>query len=302
MRLALAIVRAVLGAFGPLGAPSRAAAPVAAQEPGVETPPDRPDSTVAANRPSLPAILRDVGIDQNLNGQVPLDLSFADEEGRAAALSEVMGEGKPVVLALVYYQCPMLCTQVLNGLTTALRALTLEPGKDFTILTVSFDPSETTALAAAKKAMYLDQYGKPGAADGWRFLTGSAPSIAALTSAVGFRYAYDAQAQQFAHASGLVVLTPEGRIARYFFGVEYSPRDLRLALVEASENRIGTPVDKLLLYCYRYDPATGKYGAVVMNMVRVGGLVTVVTLAGFLLVMLRHERKSGAGAGAAGAS
>lgn len=294
-RLALLAPAALLAAaalFAPAAffVPARASASVGEAE----------DAASSAARSAPPGILAGVGIDQNLNGQVPLDLAFKDEEGRRATLRELLASGKPAILSLVYYECPMLCTQVLNGLTTALRALTIAPGDEFTILTVSFDPRETPALAASKKAVYLDRYGKPSAAGGWRFLTGDEASIAALTTAVGFRYAYDEEIEQFAHASGLVVLTPDGRIARYFFGIEYSPRDLRLALVEASQGRIGTPVDRLLLYCYRYDPTTGKYGAVVMNMVRVGGVVTVLTLGGFLAIMLRHDRKRpAAGAGRA---
>jgi protein SCO1/2 len=200
----------------------------------------------------------------------------------------------------------------LNGLASALDVLTMDAGKEFTVITVSFNPRETPALAAEKKKSYLARYDREGAAEGWHFLTGDSLAIAALTKSVGFRYAWDAEINQYAHASGITVLTPEGKVARYFFGIEYSPRDLRLALVEASNGKIGTPVDDLLLYCYRYDPATGKYGAVVMNMVRVGGVATLATLGVFLAVSLRGDRRraqaalaaatAGAGAGAGASS
>jgi protein SCO1/2 len=261
---------------------------------------------------AAPQILRDVGIDQRLGESVPLDLAFRDETGSSVRLAEYFALGKPVVLSLVYYECPMLCTQVLNGLASALDVLTMDAGKEFTVITVSFNPRETPALAAEKKKSYLARYDREGAAEGWHFLTGDSLAIAALTKSVGFRYAWDAEINQYAHASGITVLTPEGKVARYFFGIEYSPRDLRLALVEASNGKIGTPVDDLLLYCYRYDPATGKYGAVVMNMVRVGGVATLATLGVFLAVSLRGDRRraqaalaaatAGAGAGAGASS
>jgi protein SCO1/2 len=195
-----------------------------------------------------------------------------------------------VVLSLVYYQCPMLCTLTLNGLASALSVLTFDVGKDFDVVTVSFEPKETAPLAAAKKKAHLERYRRPGAAEGWHFLTGDAPAIASLTRAVGFRYAWDAETRQYAHPAGLLVLTPEGRIARYMYGVEYAPRDLRLALVEASQRRIGNPVDAVLLYCYQYDPARGRYAASVLGLVRLGGILTVLGLAAFVLVSLRRER------------
>jgi len=246
-------------------------------------------------------ILREVGIDQRLGESIPLDARFRDENGRDVRLVDYFGAGKPVILSLVYYECPMLCTQVLNGLASALDVVTLDAGKEFTVLTVSFDPRETHALAAAKKKSYLERYRRPGAEAGWHFLTGDSASIAALTSAAGFRYSWDPEISQYAHASGITVLTPRGVIARYFFGIEYSPRDLRLALVEASENKIGTPADHLLLYCYRYDPASGKYGAVALNMVRVGGVVTLVCLGSFLFFSLRADRRKRRAAPVAGA-
>jgi protein SCO1/2 len=236
-----------------------------------------------------PPILRDVGYDQRLGEQVPLDLVFRDEAGRDAPLRSLF-RGKPVVLSLVYYECPMLCTLTLKGLQSALSVLSFDVGREFDVITVSFEPKEMPALAAAKKKAYLARYRRPGAAEGWHFLTGSAEAITALTGAVGFRYAWDAETRQYAHPAGLVVLTPEGRIARYMYGMEYAPRDLRLALVEASERRIGNAVDAVLLYCYQYDPMRGRYAASVMRLVRLGGVLTVLGLGAFIVVSLRRER------------
>jgi len=248
-------------------------------------------ASVALAQPAQekPAALREVGYDQRLGEQVPLDLTFRDEAGRPVSLRSLF-RGRAVVLSLVYYECPMLCTLTLNGLGSALSILTFDVGKDFDVVTVSFEPKETASLAAAKKKTYLARYRRPGAEEGWHFLTGDAPAVAALTSAVGFRYAWDAETRQYAHPAGLVILTPDGRIARYMYGVEYAPRDLRLALVEASQRRIGNPVDTVLLYCYRYDPMRGRYAASVLRLVRLGGVVTVLGLAAFVLVSLRRER------------
>jgi protein SCO1/2 len=231
-----------------------------------------------------------VGLDQRLNEQLPLDLPFRDETGKSVRLRDYFGE-KPVVLALVYYQCPMLCTLVLNGLLRSLRALSFTAGHEFTVVMVSFAPRETPALAAIKKATYLQAYARPGAEAGWHFLTGEEPAIQQLTQAAGFRYVYDAKADQYAHASGIIVLTPQGRIARYFYGVEYAPRDLRLGLVEASTNKIGSPIDQVLLLCYHYDPATGKYGVLITNVLRLAGVATVLGLGTFMLVMFCRERR-----------
>jgi protein SCO1 len=249
-------------------------------------------ASAAFPQPALPAALRNVGIEQRLNAQVPPDLVFRDENGRSVKLGDYFGS-KPIILALVYYDCPMLCTQVLNGLVGSLKALSFDAGEQFLVLTVSFDPRETPELAAGKKESYLARYSRSGAAAGWHFLTGAESSIEALTHAVGFRYRYDVEKGQYAHASGIMVLTPQGKISRYFYGIEYSPRDLRLGLVEASNNRIGSPVDQLLLFCYHYDPATGKYGAVVMNFVRLGGAATVLTLGAILFLFLRRDARHG---------
>jgi protein SCO1/2 len=236
----------------------------------------------------LPPLLRNVAIEQRLNQQVPLDLAFRDEAGKNVQLGEYFHD-KPVILSLVYYDCPMLCTLVLNGLVRALRVLSLSAGKQFTAVTVSFDPRETSTLAAAKRREYLDRYRRAGADAGWHFLTGDEPSIQALTRAVGFRYTFDPKTRQWAHASGIMVLTPKGRLARYFYGVEYSARDLRLALVEASANKIGSPADQFLLFCFHYDPATTKYGLTIMNLIRVAGAATAFGVAALLFVMFRRD-------------
>jgi protein SCO1/2 len=239
--------------------------------------------SMAAPSDVVPPQLQGVGIDQNLDAQVPLDLTFRDESGAAVRLQQYFHKGKPVILNLVYYECPMLCTLVLNGLTSALRALSFDVGKQFEIVTVSFSPEETPELAASKKKTYLDEYRRPGADEGWHFLTGEVAAIERLASTVGFRYRYDPTIKQFAHAAAIMVLTPKGRVARYFYGVEYSPRDLRLGLIEAAENRIGNPIDQLLLYCFHYDPATGKYSATILSILRVAAAATVLALVGFIV-------------------
>jgi protein SCO1/2 len=237
-----------------------------------------------------PQILRNVAIEQRLDRPLPLELPFRDETGRTVRLRDYFGK-RPVVLVLAYYNCPMLCTEVLNGLTAAMRVLTFDAGREFEVVTVSFDPRDTPADARAKKEPYVARYGRPTGAAGWHFLTGAPASIAGLTEAVGFRYAWDERIGQFAHATAIYVATPDGRLSRYFYGIEYAPRDVRLALVEASRGKIGTPVDQLLLYCYHYDPAAGRYGAVVMNMVRVAGVGAVVLLTTFLTLMWRRDRR-----------
>jgi len=238
---------------------------------------------------TMPAPLREIGFDQNIDQLVPLDVAFNDESGRRVALGEYFGK-RPVVLVFAYYDCPMLCTQVINGLSTALNVLSLEPHNDFEIVTVSFNPKDTPATAAAKKATYLERYRHPGAAAGWHFLSGDQAAIDRLTKAAGFRYVWDEPTKQFAHPTGVIVLTPDGRLARYLFGIEYGPRDLRLALVEASAGRVGNPVDALLLYCYHYDPMTGRYGLMVMRALRIAGVATVLALGTFIIVMVRREK------------
>ena len=259
-------------------------------QPGQPAPAQQSYSMQDSNlRPALPGALQGVGIDQKLNARIPLDLVFRDEAGRPVPLSTFFQGGKPVILALVYYRCPMLCTQILNGLESALKPVSLNPGRDFEIVSVSFDPKDTPETAGAKKQMYLKRYGRPGTANGWHFLTGDEVNIKALTDAVGFHYKYDPATEQFAHASGVMLATPDGRLSKYFYGVEYAPRDLRLGLVEASLNKIGSPVDRILLFCYHYDPATGKYGAVVINLVRAAGAGFVLICGTFLAVVFRRE-------------
>ncbi|MDA0747624.1 MAG: SCO family protein [bacterium] len=250
-----------------------------------------PEWAAAQSQSGLPTVLQEVGIDQRLGDSISLDLMFQDETGAQVRLGDYFGE-RPVVLALVYYECPMLCTQVLNGLLSSIRTLSFSAGEEFEVVTVSFDPADTPELAAAKKAEYIKQYGREGAAAGWHFLTGDPASIDALTEAVGFRYVADPASGQFAHASAIMVLTPEGELARYFYGIEYPPRDLRLGLIEASKGEIGLPVlDAVLLYCFHYDPITGKYGMVIMNVLRLAGVATVLVLGTFMVVMLRRDRK-----------
>jgi protein SCO1 len=240
-----------------------------------------------------PGLLSKINIDQHLDRQLPLDLPFVDETGKQVRLGDYFGK-RPVVMALAYYECPMLCTQVLNGLVTALTVLNFEPGREFDVVVVSFSPREGPGLASQKKASYLERYGRPHTAGGWHFLTGQQPAIDALTDALGFRYAYDETIKQYAHGAAIEVLTPKGHISKYFYGIEFSARDLRLGLIQASDERIGTPVDDFLLFCYHYDPATGKYGASVLRLVRLGGILTVLAFLSFLTISLRRERRAGA--------
>lgn len=254
--------------------------------------PDRPAE--AAREGSQPsgsdAILKRVDVRQNLGAQIPLDLAFRDETGAPIRLQEIFSD-KPVILALVYYECPMLCTLVLDGLVKALRAVPFRPGTDFEVVVASFDPGETPRLAAEKKHDTLEKYGT-GEAGGWHFLTGDAGDIRALTEAVGFAYAYDAKRDEYAHAALITLAAPSGRISRYFFGIEYSSKDLRLGLVEASKGRVGSLADQLLLLCYHYDPSTGQYTVATLNLMRAAGALTVLVLAGWILNRLRQERRA----------
>ncbi len=236
-----------------------------------------------------PPNLQNVGIEQHLDAQVPADLSFVDDTGRPVKLGDYYGH-KPLILNLVYYNCTMLCGEALAGLTGSMRLVKFDVGNEFEVVTVSFNPNETPAIAAEKKKDYLKRYGRPNAAAGWHFLTGPADSINALTKAVGFQYQYDAKLNQYAHATAIMVLTPQGRISRYFYGVDFPPKDLRMGLVEASQGKIGNAVDQVLLYCYHYDPATGKYGAIVNNILRLGAGLTILLLGGLLLILFRLER------------
>ena len=241
----------------------------------------------------LPTALREVRIEQKLDQQLPLDLVFRDESGQPVRLGQYFGQ-KPVVLAFVYYDCPMLCTQVLNAMVTSFRVLPFEIGKDYDVVTVSFDPRETNTLATAKKQVYmkyLPERMRAGANSGWHFLTGDQPSITQLTDAVGFHYRYDEATKQFAHASGIMVTTPQGKLSRYFYGVDYPARDLRLGLIESSENKIGSRVEQLLLYCYHYDPATGRYGVAIMKVMRIAGVATLLGLAAMILLLKSRNPK-----------
>jgi protein SCO1/2 len=239
----------------------------------------------------LPAALRNVGIDQKLGAQLSLELEFQDETGTPVLLGRYFGQ-RPVILAPVYYQCPMLCTQVLNGLIRGLRPLSFAPGNQFEVVVFSFDPNDTPELAAKKKKVYLEKYGSHADPNGWHFLTGGENSIRALTEAIGFRYRWDSASSQFVHASGVMLLTPDAKLARYFYGIDYEPKDLRFGLMEASKRRIGSVVDQVLLFCYHYDPASGKYGLVIMNIIRASGLLTAGLLLGYVFVMVRREKSS----------
>jgi len=233
-----------------------------------------------------PPGLKHVGIEQHLNQQIPPSLSFRDETGKPVELADYFGP-RPLILNLVYYRCPMLCGEVLSGLVSALRILKFDVGQEFDVLTVSFDPTDTPEMAAAKKAEFVKRYGRPGAEQGWHFLTGNQAAIDALTQSAGFEYEYDPKIQQFAHATAILVLTPQGRIAQYYYGVEFAPRDLRLGLVQASENKIGSVADQVLLYCYHYDPDQGKYGAIISRILQLAAAATIVLLGTFLIAMFR---------------
>jgi protein SCO1 len=266
------------------------AASSALAQPGQPAPPLASRSlTSSQSATQLPPGLAGVGIQQKLDSQLPLHLKFRDEYGQEVTLGKYFESKKPVLLAPVYYRCPMLCTQIMSGLEGALRAVTFNPGQDFEIVAFSFDPKDSPETALAKKDMYMKRYRRPDTKNGWHFLTGDEESIKALTAAIGYGYKYDPKTDQYAHASGVMIATPQGRLSKYFYGVEYSPRDLRLGLVEASENKIGNPVDALLLFCFHYDPATGKYGAVAMNMIRFAGAAFTLIGGTFLLIMFRRD-------------
>ncbi|HEY6307929.1 MAG TPA: SCO family protein [Candidatus Angelobacter sp.] len=241
-----------------------------------------------------PSILDQVGLDQRLNNQVPLDLTFLDESGQPVELKQYFGS-KPVILALVYFQCPMLCSEVQNGLAGALNGIVrFNVGRDFNVVTVSFDPRDTPQTAAENKKTYLSRYRRAGADQGWHFLTGRKDQIDALAQSVGFRYAWDPEIKQFAHASGIMLLTPDGRVAQYYYGIEYPPRDIQLGLIEASQGKIGNLVDQVLLYCYHYDPTQGKYGAAIFNILRISAGATVLLLGGYMVIMFRRDMRAAA--------
>lgn len=266
-----------------------AAASASAQMTGAPTLGYKREAGTSAS--TMPAPLREIGFDQNIGARLPLDTQVIDEDGNATRIGRYFGS-RPVILVFAYYSCPMLCSQVVNGLASAVDVLSLRPGRDFDVVVVSFDPRDTPATAAAKKALYLNRYTSEGAASASHFLTASQPSIDALTKAAGFRYTWDKETQQFAHPTGVIVLTPDGRMARYMFGIEYGPRDLRLALVEASGGQVGSVVDTLLLYCYHYDPMRGRYGVAIMRTLRIAGASSAIGLAAFVVIMLRREKRA----------
>lgn len=236
-------------------------------------------------------LLDRIDIEQKIGDQIPADLTFLDEHGDAVLLEKYLGE-KPVVLHFVYFECPMLCNLTSDGLVKTIEMMDFQPGTEFTVLTVSFDERERPQQAAGKKAVLIDRLGNPDAGSGWHFLTGDRESIRRLTDAAGFRFVWDPKAGRYAHPAGIIVLTPEGRVSRYLNGIEYQPRDLRLALVEASQNKLGTVTDQVLLYCYHYDPATGKYGLTIMRVIRAAGAATVIGLAAGIYFLSRKYRKS----------
>ena len=240
----------------------------------------------------LPQTLKAVGIDQKLGAQLPLDAEFKDEDGRTVKLGSYFNNGRPVVLAFVYYECPMLCTQVLNGLTGSMKGMSLDAGEDFDVVAISFDARENDKpeLAKNKKANYIERYGRPGTEKGWHFLTGTEESIKAVTDAAGFSYKWDERSNQFAHAAAVMVVTPEGKMSRYFYGIDYAPKDLKFGIMESSSEKVGNPAEKLLLYCYHYDPATGKYGFAILRMLRLAGVATLVGMGAMLFVFWRRSK------------
>jgi protein SCO1 len=252
-------------------------------------------NSVGPTAATLPPVLRDVGFEPTLNAPMPLDLRFRDETGRSVQLRDYFGQQKPVVLAFVYYGCPMLCDQVEQGVVGALRMLSFNPGRDYDVVFVSFDSRETPEMAAEKKKKALAHFRRPETDSGWHFLTGSKESIDAATNAANFRFSFDARNNLFAHASGVMILTPDGRISRYFYGIEYPGRDMRLGLVDASAGKIGTPIDHVLLFCYHYDPSAAKYSASILKIIRLGGVLTILCIVGGIWISRRRETSAAAG-------
>lgn len=241
----------------------------------------------------LPNALKEVGIEQKLGEQVPLDAEFKNEDGRTVRLGEYFGKGRPVILALVYYECPMLCNEVLNGLTGSLKGISFDAGKEFDVVAISFDARENDKpeLAKNKKESYLKRYGRENAGGGFHFLTGTQDQIDKITNAVGFKYHWDEKSEQFAHAGGIMIATPDGKLARYFYGIDYSPKDLKFGIMEAGEGKIGNPAEQLFLYCYHYDPATGSYGLAILRVMRIAAVFTILAIGGMLFVFWRYKKK-----------
>ena len=251
------------------------------------------DPNQAGVSSGLPTVLKNVGIEQKLNEQLPLSAEFRDENGNAVKLGDYFGKDKPVVLALVYYECPMLCNEVLNGLTGSLKGISFDAGREFEVVAISFDTRENEKpdLAKNKKASYLNRYARAGAENGWHFLTGTQGEIDKVTQAVGFTYEFDEATNQFAHAGGIIIITPDGKISRYLYGIDYAPKDLKFALMDSAEGNIGSPVEQLYLYCFHYNPATGKYGLQILSVMRLMAVFTVLGLGGMLFVFWRREKK-----------
>ncbi|MEO8574600.1 MAG: SCO family protein [Pyrinomonadaceae bacterium] len=241
----------------------------------------------------LPEALKKIGIDQKLGEQLPLDTEVTTEDGRTVKLSSLFASGRPVVLALVYYECPMLCNEVLNGLTGSLKGISLDAGKDFDVIALSFDAreNEKPGLAQNKKAAYMERYGRPGSDTGWHFLTATQPSIDAIANAAGFHYQWDEKSNQFAHAGGVMVVTPQGKMSKYFYGIDYAPRDLKLGLIDSADNKVGSVADQMLLYCYHYDPSTGKYGLAILRVIRLGAVLTLLGMGAMGFVFWRRGKK-----------
>ena len=265
----------------------------AQQQPGLPGSMGFTGGIVASN---VPPQLKEVTFAQRLNERLPLEATLRDEAGRTVALGDFFGD-RPVLLAFVYYQCPLLCSQVMNGISSALKVMPYVPGEDFDVVLISFDPRDTPEAANAKKRAHLLHWGRQDTADGWHFLTGDEATIRQVTAAAGFNYTWDEPTKQFAHVSGVLAVTPDGRLSRYFYGVEYSPKELRMALVESGAGKVGSLVDELLLYCFQYDPESGRYGVIVMNLIRLGGILTLAGMAGFVLLMRRRESRPAAPTG-----
>ncbi|CAN5519249.1 SCO family protein [soil metagenome] len=251
------------------------------------------DPSAAGSTTGMPDALKTIGIDQKLGAQLPLDTEFKDEDGKAVKLGDYFNTKRPVIVAFVYYECPMLCNQVLNGLTGSLKGISFDAGKDFDVLAISFDARENDKpdLAKNKKASYIERYGRVGSEKGWHFLTGTEDSIQKVTSAAGFNFKWDEKSSQFAHAAGVMIANPDGKLSRYYYGIDYSPKDIKFGLMDSAENKVGSTAEQLILYCFHYDPATGKYGLAILNVMRLGGIATLLGLGTMALVFWRRNKK-----------
>jgi protein SCO1/2 len=255
------------------------------------------DPSQAGTSSGLPNALKQIGIEQKLNAQLPFEAVLRDENGQDVSLGKYFNQGRPVILALVYYECPMLCNEVLNGLTGSLKSLSFETGKDFDVVAVSFDAREheKPGLAKNKKESYMKRYGRPGTENGWHFLTGTQSEIDKVTEAVGFSYKWDEQTNQFAHAGGLTIVTPEGKVSRYLYGIDYAPKDVKFAVMESAQNKVGNAAEQLMLYCYHYDPSTGRYGLSILKVIRLAGVLTLIGLGAMFLAFWRYNKNKDLG-------